>query len=74
MGMRLEYAVQDKPRGLADAFIIGAEFIGNDRVALVLGDNIFYGQSFSAVLRKVAAREKARPSSVIMCAIPENTA
>ena len=58
LGMRLEYAVQDKPRGLADAFIIGAEFIGNDRVALVLGDNIFYGQSFSAVLRKVAAREK----------------
>ena len=58
LGMRLEYAVQDKPRGLADAFIIGAEFIGNDRVALVLGDNIFYGQSFSAVLRRVAAREK----------------
>ena len=43
---------------LADAFIIGADFIGNDRVALVLGDNIFYGQSFSAVLRRVAAREK----------------
>ena len=58
LDMRLEYAVQDNPRGLADAFIIGAEFIGNDRVALVLGDNIFYGQSFSAVLRKVAAREK----------------
>ena len=58
LGMRLEYAVQDQPRGLADAFIIGADFIGNDRVALVLGDNIFYGQSFSAVLRKVAAREK----------------
>ena len=58
LGMRLEYAVQDKPRGLADAFIIGAEFIGNDRVALVLGDNIFYGQSFSRVLRTVAAREK----------------
>ena len=58
LGMRLEYAVQDQPRGLADAFIIGADFIGNDRVALVLGDNIFYGQSFSAVLRRVAAREK----------------
>ena len=58
LGMRLEYAVQDNPRGLADAFIIGAEFIGNDRVALVLGDNIFYGQSFSRVLRTVAAREK----------------
>ena len=58
LGMHLEYAVQDQPRGLADAFIIGADFIGNDRVALVLGDNIFYGQSFSAVLRRVAAREK----------------
>ena len=58
LGMRFEYAVQEQPRGLADAFIIGADFIGNDRVALVLGDNIFYGQSFSAVLRRVAAREK----------------
>ena len=57
LGMRLEYAVQDQPRGLADAFIIGADFIGNDRVALVLGDNIFYGQSFSKVLQRVAVRE-----------------
>ena len=58
LGMRFEYAVQEQPRGLADAFIIGADFIGDDAVALVLGDNIFYGQSFSAVLRRVAAREK----------------
>ena len=50
LGMRFEYAVQEQPRGLADAFIIGADFIGNDAVALVLGDNIFYGQSFSRVL------------------------
>ncbi|MCR4903595.1 MAG: glucose-1-phosphate thymidylyltransferase RfbA [Butyrivibrio sp.] len=57
LGMNFEYAVQDKPRGLADAFIIGAKFIGNDSVALVLGDNIFYGQSFSKLLRNVAARE-----------------
>ena len=57
LGMELSYAVQEQPRGLADAFIIGADFIGNDRVALVLGDNIFYGQSFSKVLREVAARE-----------------
>lgn len=55
LGMRFEYAVQETPRGLADAFIIGADFIGNDSVALVLGDNIFYGQSFSKVLRNVAA-------------------
>lgn len=58
LGLHMEYAVQEHPRGLADAFIIGADFIGDDRVALVLGDNIFYGQSFSKVLREVASREK----------------
>lgn len=57
LGMRFEYAVQEVPRGLADAFIIGADFIGGDSVALVLGDNIFYGQSFSKLLREVAERE-----------------
>ena len=57
LGMTFSYAVQDQPRGLADAFIIGADFIGKDSVALVLGDNIFYGQSFSKLLREVAARE-----------------
>jgi glucose-1-phosphate thymidylyltransferase len=56
-GLRVSYAVQDKPRGLAEAFIVGADFIGKERVALVLGDNVFYGQSFSAVLEKAAARE-----------------
>ncbi|HAM78878.1 MAG TPA: glucose-1-phosphate thymidylyltransferase, partial [Treponema sp.] len=45
LGMKFSYAVQDKPRGLADAFIVGENFIGSDSVALVLGDNIFYGQS-----------------------------
>lgn len=58
LGLRMEYAVQEYPRGLADAFIIGADFIGNDSVALILGDNIFYGQSFSKLLREVAAQEK----------------
>lgn len=58
LGMEISYAVQESPRGLADAFIIGASFIGSDRVALVLGDNIFYGQSFSKVLREAASREK----------------
>ncbi len=57
LGLELSYAVQEQPRGLADAFIIGADFIGKDTVALVLGDNIFYGQSFSKVLKKVAKRE-----------------
>ena len=57
LGMHFEYAVQEVPRGLADAFIIGADFIGSDSVALVLGDNIFYGQSFSKLLREVAGRD-----------------
>ena len=56
LGLRFQYAVQEQPRGLADAFIIGADFIGDDSVALVLGDNIFYGQSFTKVLRNVASR------------------
>ncbi len=58
LGLRMSYAVQETPRGLADAFIIGEEFIGDDNVALILGDNIFYGQSFSRVLQRVAAMEK----------------
>ena len=58
LGMRFEYAIQEVPRGLADAFIVGEEFIGKDSVALVLGDNIFYGQSFSKVLKNAASRDK----------------
>ncbi len=57
LGLTMSYAVQEYPRGLADAFIIGADFIGDDSVALVLGDNIFYGQSFSKILNEVAKRE-----------------
>lgn len=57
LGLNMEYAVQESPRGLADAFIIGADFIGSDSVSLVLGDNIFYGQSFSKVLREIASRQ-----------------
>ncbi len=58
LGLTMEYAIQESPRGLADAFIIGEKFIGNDSVALILGDNIFYGQSFSKVLREVASKDK----------------
>lgn len=58
LGLSMSYAVQETPRGLADAFLIGERFIGDDHVALVLGDNIFYGQSFSQVLRRAAAREE----------------
>lgn len=57
LGLSMSYAVQETPRGLADAFLVGEEFIGNDNVALVLGDNIFYGQSFSRVLLQAASRE-----------------
>ena len=57
LGMNFSYKIQEVPRGLADAFIVGEEFVGNDRVALVLGDNIFYGQSFTKVLERAASRE-----------------
>ena len=55
-GIRLQYAVQPSPDGLAQAFIIGEEFIGSDNVCLVLGDNIFYGQSFTQTLQQAAAQ------------------
>jgi glucose-1-phosphate thymidylyltransferase len=57
VGLSLSYAVQESPRGLADAFILGREFVGRDRVALVLGDNVFYGQGFSGILEEVSRRE-----------------
>jgi glucose-1-phosphate thymidylyltransferase len=65
LGMNIEYAVQEAPNGLAEAFIIGADFIGQDSVALVLGDNIFYGQSFSKVLRQAYERQENEPGATI---------
>ena len=65
LGMKFAYAVQEEPRGLADAFIIGADFIGKDAVALVLGDNIFYGQRFSRVLKEAAERTESQPGATI---------
>lgn len=55
IGVKLSYVVQETPRGLADAFILGAEFIGNDSVCLILGDNVFYGQDMTRVLRRAMA-------------------
>ncbi len=65
LGMSFSYAIQEQPRGLADAFLVGKQFIGNDPVALVLGDNIFYGQSFSKVLRSVYERTTTEAGATI---------
>ncbi|MEG6512192.1 glucose-1-phosphate thymidylyltransferase RfbA [Desulforamulus ruminis] len=58
LGISFSYAVQEAPRGLAEAFIIGEKFIGNDSVSLVLGDNIFYGQRFTEILRRAATLQE----------------
>ncbi len=58
LGLDISYAVQESPRGLADAFIVGADFIGGDNVCLVLGDNIFYGYSFSERLKRAVERKR----------------
>ena len=65
LGMHFEYRVQDKPRGLADAFIIGKEFLAGDSAALVLGDNIFYGQNFSSILKRAKETVEKQNRSVI---------
>lgn len=57
-GMKFEYAEQPRPEGLAQAFVIGRKFVGTDNVCLVLGDNVFYGQSFRETLRKVSLRDR----------------
>ena len=58
IGLNISYAIQERPNGLAEAFIIGEEFIGKDSVSLVLGDNIFFGQGFSPILKRLAKLEK----------------
>lgn len=64
LGLELTYKVQEKPNGLAQAFVIGKEFIGNDSVVMILGDNIFYGNNFGSMLRKAArkAQDEGRAS------------
>jgi glucose-1-phosphate thymidylyltransferase len=71
LGIRLAYAVQDEPRGLAEAFIIGREFVGDDRVALVLGDNIFYGHGLPALLHSATARPRGATIFAYVVSDPE---
>lgn len=68
-GIQLSYAIQPKPDGLAQAFVIGEKFIGNEKVCLILGDNIFYGQGFRPMLRRVA--EKATGATIFGCQVKD---
>ena len=68
LGLHIEYKIQDTPRGLADAFILGADFIGSDSVCLVLGDNVFYGRAFSIVLED--AKKKMENGGATVFAYP----
>ena len=65
LGISIEYAVQPNPGGLAEAFIIGADFIGDDNVALILGDNIFHGPGFSEIMKEI--KENAEGATVFGC-------
>jgi glucose-1-phosphate thymidylyltransferase len=58
VGLKISYAVQEKPRGIADAFLVGERFINGDKCALILGDNIFYGRGFSQILKEAASLKK----------------
>lgn len=68
LGIHIEYKVQDTPRGLADAFILGADFIGSDSVCLVLGDNVFYGKDFTSLLQ--TAMEQAETTGAAIFGFP----
>lgn len=70
-GVNIEFIVQDAPNGIAEAFVIGKEFIGNDSVCLVLGDNIFYGQNFSSKLKNAAALENGATIFAYQVADPD---
>jgi glucose-1-phosphate thymidylyltransferase len=71
LGVRFEYCIQEKPRGLADAFIVGRTFIGSSKVALVLGDNIFYGQGFQPLLQRAIERTEGATVFAYPVADPE---
>ncbi len=67
LGLHIQYAVQETPRGLADAFIIGEKFIGDDSVCLVLGDNVFYGANMSRILERAMASIEGGGASIFGC-------
>lgn len=71
LGINFTYKVQDKPRGLAEAFILGEEFIGTDDVCLILGDNIFYGQGFTDMFNKI--KEEKSPATIFGCYVSNPT-
>lgn len=74
IGVQIEYAIQEEPRGLADAFILGADFIQNDSVCLVLGDNVFYGQYFTSVLEKAMAQAETHGAAIFGCPVKDASA
>lgn len=65
LGIKFTYKIQEQPKGLAEAFILGEEFIGNDDVCLILGDNIFYGQGFTDIFNKI--KEEKKPATIFGC-------
>jgi len=71
LGLKFSYAIQEQPRGLADAFIVGREFISNDRVALILGDNIFYGHGLPELLNKAIIRTSGATIFGYVVDVPE---
>ncbi|MGN0521686.1 MAG: glucose-1-phosphate thymidylyltransferase RfbA [Eubacterium sp.] len=74
LGIHIEYKVQDKPRGLADAFILGADFIGKDSVCLVLGDNVFYGKDFTRVLKSAMQQAEECGAAIFGFPVKDPTA
>jgi glucose-1-phosphate thymidylyltransferase len=72
LGIKINYAVQDRPNGIGEAFIVGEDFIGKDNVSLILGDNIFYGQGFSDTLDMVTARKTGATIFAYYVNDPEN--
>lgn len=74
IGIHIEYKVQDKPRGLADAFILGADFIGDDSVCLVLGDNVFYGKDFTRILNSAMQQAESGGAAIFGFPVKNPTA